>query len=400
MKIAYFDTIGGISGDMTLGAFVSAGLPIDELRSELAKLNLKGVELEAEHVQKNGITAVKVNVLISVKQAHHRYLKDIMAIIDGSSLSARVKSDAKAIFAEIARAEAVIHDCAIEKVHFHEVGALDSLVDIVGAAICFEKFGIEGIYSSPVKLGNGGFVDTEHGKLPLPGPAASEILRNYPVAFTDVPFELTTPTGAAIIKSMSKGVLASEQVRVEQIGYGAGAREMPQVPNLLRVMIGELSPRHESDALVMIETNIDDMNPEIYPFVIERLFEVGANDAYMVPIVMKKGRPGILLSVLASRSLLEAVSQLLFEQTTTTGLRIIPIERKKLHREKREIETRLGKVMYKAIMINGHERLVPEYDECKRLAEQCKLPLIEVYRILESAVGYRGIGSESGMRGV
>ncbi len=384
MKIAYFDTIAGVSGDMTLGAFISAGLPIDELRAEIAKLRLEGVELEASHLQRNGITAVKLDVVISSKQTHHRHLKDIYKIIDDSALSTRVKDDAKKIFMEVAKAEAKVHNSTIEKIHFHEVGALDSIVDIVGAAVCFEKFGIEAVYSSPVKLGSGGFVATEHGRLPLPGPATSEILKNYPTVLTEIPYELTTPTGAAIIKAMSRGVLSTEQLKIEHIGYGAGTREIPQVPNLLRIMIAELPQAYDTDELVMIETNIDDMNPEIYPYVLEKLLAAGANDAYLVPIIMKKGRPGVLLSTLAARSKMDDVLQVIFAQTTTIGVRILPTERRKLQRETREVQTKLGSVKVKVIILDGKERLVPEYEECKRLAEAYKMPLVEVYKMVES----------------
>src|SRR5712671_6795300 len=202
MKIAYFDTIAGVSGDMTLAAFVSAGLPLDDLALEIAKLHLDGVELEGSHIQRNGIDAVKIDVIISAPQTHHRKLKDISEIIEGSALSPYVKETAKKIFTEVAKAEAKVHNSTVDKIHFHEVGAVDSIVDIVGAAICFEKFGIQAVYSSPVRLGSGGFAQTEHGKLPVPGPAALEILKGYPTVLTDIPFELTTPTGAAIIKAM------------------------------------------------------------------------------------------------------------------------------------------------------------------------------------------------------
>ena len=383
MRVAYFDTVGGVSGDMTLAAFVSAGLKIDDLIEEIGKLNLRGVELEASHLQRTGITAVKLDVIVSAPQEHHRNLAEIVSIINQSSLSDRVKEDARKIFMEVAKAEAKIHDTTIEKIHFHEVGALDSIVDIVGAAICFEKFGIQSVYSSPVKLGSGGFVDSAHGKLPLPGPAAMEILKDYPTVLTDVPYELTTPTGAAIIKTMSLGTLAWDRFRVETIGYGAGTREIPQIPNLLRIMIGELAPSYEEEELVVVETNIDDMNPEIYPFVIEQLLSHGAKDAYLVPVIMKKGRPGILLSALVNRSGLDEVLGVIFSQTTTLGVRIQPIERRKLQRSQRVVRTPLGEVKVKVIALNGKERLVPEHEECKRLAIEKKIPLLEVYRILE-----------------
>lgn len=385
MKIAYFDTIAGVSGDMTLGAFLSAGLPLDELRHEIGKLNLKGVELEASHIQRNGITAVKLDVIISSQQTHHRHLKDIYAMIEGSTLSDRVKRDAKNIFMEVAKAEAHVHNSTIEKIHFHEVGALDSIVDITGAAICFEKFGIERVYSSPVKVGNGGFVDTEHGKLPLPGPATSEILKNYPTVLTEIPFELTTPTGAAIIKTMSAGILSTEHLRVESIGYGAGTREIPQIPNLLRIMIADLPQVYENDELVLIETNIDDMNPEIYPFVIERLLQEGANDAYLAPIIMKKGRPGILLSALAERAKLDDIVKIICAETTTLGLRIVPVARIKLKRSQREIHTELGKVTVKVVERDGQEQFIPEFEECKRLSIERKVPLKDIYKILEES---------------
>ena len=383
MKIAYFDTIGGISGDMTLGAFVSAGLPIDELAKEIGKLNLQGVELEAKHVLRNDIAAVKLDVVISGKQKDHRHLKDIFAIIDGSSLGTRVKADSKMIFTEAARAEAAVHDSSIEEIHFHEVGALDSIVDIVGTAICFEKFKIERVYSSAVKLGNGGFIDTQHGKLPLPAPAAVEILKDYPIVLTDVPYELTTPTGAAIIKSFSEGMLSVEQFRIERIGYGAGTREIAAIPNLLRVLIGDLPAKYDADELLIVETNIDDMNPEIYPYLIERLLGAGANDAFMVPIIMKKGRPGVLLSVMGKRAKADEMMKIIFAETSSIGLRMYPVERRVLTRGERDIITSFGKVTAKVVILDGMERLVPEFEECKRIALETQKPLVEVYKILE-----------------
>jgi hypothetical protein len=382
VKIAYFDTIAGVSGDMTLGAFVSAGLPIDELRAEIAKLNLDGIELDASHVVRNGITAVKVDVVISVKQTHHRHVRDIFQIIDASSLSPRVKENARKIFMEVATAEAKVHNSTVEKIHFHEVGALDSIVDIVGAAVCFERLGIEAAYSSPVRLGSGGFVNTAHGKLPLPAPAVSEILNGYPTVLTDIPHELTTPTGAAIIKAMSNGVLAAEAMNVTAIGYGAGSMEFAELPNLLRIMIAELPERYGHDELVMVETNIDDMNPEIYPYLVEKLLSAGANDAFLVPVIMKKGRPGVLVSALVGRSRIDAITHVLFTQTSTIGVRILPTERRKLSRESREIETPLGRAKFKVVRLDGKEKLLPEFEECKRLAEARNIPLIEVYRML------------------
>lgn len=382
MRIAYFDTIAGISGDMTLGAFVSAGVRVDELISELAKLGLSGFELQASHAEHSGISATKIDVVTS-EQHVHRDLTEINRMIEGSALSATTKERAISIFRTIAIAEAKIHNTTLEKVHFHEVGAIDSLVDIVGAAICIEKLGIKAVYSSPVRLGSAGFVESEHGRLPVPTPATVEILRGYPILLTDIPFELTTPTGAGIIKSLSRGVLTNERIKVETIGYGAGTREIPSLPNLLRILVGEIDPVYESDEIVTVETNIDDMNPEIYPYVIEQLMNAGAHDAFVVPIVMKKGRPGMMLSILLERAKLDPVLSILFRETTTLGVRIQPIERRKLPRSQREVQTSLGTVKAKVIARDGKETFVPEFEECKRLALEKNLPLKDVYKVLE-----------------
>ena len=383
MRIAYFDTFSGISGDMTLGAFVSAGMPFDTLAAELAKLNLPGFELQARHLSRNGIHAVKVDVVITEQPKYQRHLKDIETIIDAGSFSERVKSMAKRIFHEIAVAEAKVHNSTLEKVHFHEVGAIDSIVDIVGTAICLEHLHIDRVHSSPVRTGSGGTVRTEHGIMPIPTPATVEILKGYPTVLTDIPVELTTPTGAAIIKALSSGVITLERLRVESVGYGAGTKEIPQLPNLLRVIIGELEPSLDQDEVVTVETNIDDMNPEIFPHVIERLLAVGAYDAYVIPILMKKGRPGILLSVLTERRTLEQVLEVVFRETTTLGVRIQPTERRKVRRESRTVMTSFGPTKVKAVIYDGTERLLPEHEECRRIALERGIPLKDVYRILD-----------------
>jgi uncharacterized protein (TIGR00299 family) protein len=386
VKIAYFDTIAGISGDMVLGAFVSAGLPLKELRQELEQLSVQGFELQESHVERSGIVAVKLDVLITAQPKYHRHLKDIIEMIEKSGLSPLVKERSRKVFEQIAEAEAKIHNTTIEKIHFHEVGALDSLVDVVGAAICLEKFGIDRVYTSAVKLGSGGFIAAEHGQLPTPTPAALEILKGYPTVLTAIKEELTTPTGAAIVKALSRGTLAHERIRVEKIGYGAGARNLGETPNLLRVLIGELEPQYDEEEIVAVETNIDDLNPELYPFIIEQLYAAGVHDAYLVPIIMKKGRPGILLSVLAARGSIEEVLKVIFAQTTTLGVRIQHTERRKLPRLQKEVQTSLGTIKAKAVVFDGVERLVPEYEECRRIATERNIPLREVYRIIESEI--------------
>lgn len=383
MRVVCFDTIAGISGDMTLGAFVSAGISIDELAGELNKLGISGFELQASHIERSGIVATKVDVIISEEPQDRRHLKDINALIDASAFSDSIKETSKKIFYEVAVAEAKVHNSTLEKIHFHEVGALDSIVDIVGTAICLDKFKIEAVYSSPVRTGFGGFVNTQHGKMPVPTPATVEILKGYPTELTDIPFELTTPTGAAIIKALSRGILSTGHLKIESIGYGAGTREIEQIPNLLRIMIGELEQPFQHDEVVILETNIDDMNPEVYPFVMEKLLEAGAHDVYLVPIIMKKGRPGMLLSVMVERSKLDAAMDILFRETSTLGARIQTIERRKLPRTSKQVKTSLGIVTVKSIVRDGTEMLVPEFEECKRLATERGLPLLEVYKILE-----------------
>ncbi len=387
MKALYFDTIGGLSGDMALGALVSAGVSFDDLVRELQKLNVPGFELAARHIERSGIVSTKIDVDITLQPQYHRHLKDIEALVDASGLSASVKERSKKIFRAVAVAEAKVHNTTIEKVHFHEVGALDSLVDIVGVSICLEMLGIEAVYSSPMKVGRSGLVNSQHGKLPVPTPATLEILKGYPIVLTEIPYELTTPTGAAIVKALSQGVLTTEALRIERIGYGAGSREIEHLPNLLRVMIGELEPGYQTDEVVSIETNIDDMNPEMYPFVVERLLAAGAHDAYFVPVQMKKGRPGVLLSTLVERTKMEPVLSILFRETTTLGVRIQHIERRTLRREHRQIQTSLGLVNIKVVMRDGKEEASPEYEDLKRIALERGMPLIEVMRVIEGEVG-------------
>ncbi len=389
MKIAYLDTVAGIAGDMTLGAFVSAGMPLETLANELRKLPLSGFELSASHVKRSAVDAVHIDVVISEEPHYHRHLKDILAIIDGSSLPPEVKANAAAMFRILAEAEGRIHQAPAEQVHFHEVGALDSIVDIVGAAICLHHFGIERVYSSPVRLGSGGFVQTQHGRMPTPAPASLEILRGYPTVLTTIPYELTTPTGAAIIKALSSGVLDEEVLIPDAIGYGAGTKEFPELPNLLRLVIGRLEAGTERDQIVLVETNIDDMNPQVYPYLIERLLASGAHDAYLVPVIMKKGRPGILLSAMADRSRLDDVVEILYRETSTIGLRIQRIDRRKLPRRQFELQTSFGPVKVKAVLRGTVETVAAEYEECKRIAAERGLPLLDVMRAVEQEIAAR-----------
>jgi uncharacterized protein (TIGR00299 family) protein len=388
MKIAYLDTVGGIAGDMTMAAFVDAGLPLEELSAELAKLGMGGFELAGRHVLRNSIRAVQIDVVVNDQPRYHRHLKDILAIIDRSTLSAGVKERASAVFGVIAGAEAKVHGSTPEKVHFHEVGAVDSIVDIVGAAICLEKAGVDRVYSSPVKLGGGGTVGTQHGVMPVPAPATAEILRGYPTVLTDVPHELTTPTGAAIVKAFSLGTLSSETLSVEAVGYGAGTKEFPELPNLLRVLLADMPGDAGREEILLVETNIDDMNPQVYPYLIERLLAAGAHDAYLVPVVMKKGRPGVLVSAMVPPGALEAVSALLYAETTTIGLRILTAGRRKLLRRHIVVDTSFGPVRAKAVLREGRETVAPEFEECRRIALERGIPLhIVMQRLRDELAG-------------
>ncbi|MCL5267748.1 MAG: nickel pincer cofactor biosynthesis protein LarC [Bacteroidetes bacterium] len=417
MKIAYFDTFAGIAGDMVLGAFVSLGVDPDDITKELAKLKLGNVELKVSKVVRSGITAAKVDVVVSGEtekvadlgssvqkhthdkhealdhehshtHAHGRSYLEIRHLIENSDLSEVVKRNSLEIFRRIGEAEAKIHDTTVEKIHFHEVGAVDSIVDIVGTAICLELIGVESVFTSPVRLGSNGYFEAKHGVLPVPGPAALEILKDYPVVFNDIPFELTTPTGAAIVASLSKGLLKDRSVEIKKIGYGAGSRDLGRLPNLLRVVIGEIGSDLEEDHVVLVETNMDDINPQIVPHVIERVLAAGATDAFVIPLLMKKGRPGFLLTVLTSETLLDTIAGEIFSQTTTLGLRIQHIRRMKVQRELKKVKTSFGEVSVKESNINGNKRIMAEFEDCKRIAESKSLPLIEVMQRLSSELNH------------
>jgi len=383
MPVAFFDTISGISGDMVLGAAVSLGVDLDQVSSMLATMPIGRFQLTQRSVKRNSIAAVKIDVKCDEHEHQHRTISEINSIIDAGSFSESVKLRAKQIFQIIAEAESAVHGVSVDQVHFHEVGAVDSIVDIVGIAIAFEKLGIEQAYSSPVRVGRG-FADTQHGKIPIPAPGTLQILRGYPIEFVDIPFELTTPTGAAILRAYSEGLYDEKEAVIEQIGYGAGTIEIPGIPNLFRLMVGSIVPRIEREEIFIVETNIDDMNPQLYPFIIERLMEIGAYDAFLVPIIMKKGRPGILLSAMADRNNLDNIVQTIYKETSTLGVRIHPIDRRKLSRTIREVKTSFGVVRVKEVEIQGRQRLLPEYEECRRIAKERSMPLLAVYKELET----------------
>lgn len=384
MKTIYFDCFAGISGNMLLGAFLDAGVPEEKLRSALDRLNLSGYELEIERVVKQGITAVHADVRLvhhhhhhddhHEHHHHHRYLLDIYAIIDQSTLAQAIKDNSKKIFLRLAEAEAKVHGTTVDKIHFHEVGAIDSIIDIVGAAFCLNYLGIEKIYASRLQTGSG-FVQCSHGQMPVPAPATAELLRNIPYYNGSAEKELVTPTGAAFLAALGSGFGAvPEGFLSHTIGYGAGGWDL-DFPNVLRMYVGEIQQQAEGQMQV-IEANIDDLNPQVYEYVIEKLLAQGARDVWMTPIVMKKGRPAITLSVLAAAPLLESIVSILFAETSTIGIRYYSVQRQIAEREMKMVATSWGEAAVKVSSYkNKISNIAPEFEDCRKIAEEHNIPL-------------------------
>jgi uncharacterized protein (TIGR00299 family) protein len=385
---AYFDCFSGISGDMTLGALIDLGAPVDWLQNELSRLPLDGFKLKATPVMRNGIRATFASVEIE-NAGHSRDYKKIKSLLEDCPLSDAVKFRSLGTFELLARAEAGIHGCALHEVHFHEVGGVDAIVDIVGSALCLEKLGIHKVISSRIPLGSG-FVECQHGKLPVPAPATIEILKDAPVYGTKVAGELVTPTGAAIITSLAESFGPLPPMHVQKIGYGAGQREFPDRPNLLRIITGtpaDSSERLQTDQVIILETCIDDMNPEFFGFIMERLYTDGALDVYWIPVYMKKNRPGTLIQVLCEEDGKDRLIQRLLSETTSLGVRYYRAARKLLAREQLTIQTSFGEIQVKRIKDpDGGLRLVPEYDVCREIALKRNLPLRVVYETIAKEV--------------
>jgi uncharacterized protein (TIGR00299 family) protein len=390
MKTLYFDCFAGASGDMILGACIAAGVAPEHLQQQLSLLGVSGYSLDFETVDRSGISATYARV--KTEHSHsHRHLSEILKIINTSDLSEGVKNLAARIFSRLGEAEARVHNQPLEKVHFHEVGALDAIIDVVGAAICFELLGIERFISSPLHVGSGA-VEMDHGRFPIPPPAVAELLKGVPFYSTDVIGELLTPTGAAIITTVCSDYGAIPQIKLEQTGYGAGTREYKNFPNALRVLIGEESrdDAAEQQRLWMIETNMDDISPQILGHVMERAFELGALDCYFTSVQMKKNRPGVLLSVLCGREERAALEKLLFAETTTLGVRTYEVERRALQRRIVRVETQFGPIDVKVAQLNGHIiKEMPEYEQCRAAARTSKVPLRVVEEAAKSAFARR-----------
>jgi uncharacterized protein (TIGR00299 family) protein len=387
MKILSYDCFSGISGDMNLGAMLDLGVSRDFLVSELNKLNLKGWELIVEKDQRHGITGTKATVKQTRHEHAHRHLSDIAKIINTSTLDDATKDLSMKIFKTIAEAEAKVHGISIDHVHFHEVGAIDSIIDVTGAAICFNALKVEGVHVSAIELGSG-FVKCDHGKLPVPAPATAEIIKGLPVKQCGVNFEATTPTGAAILATLGTNFNPSLKVKIEKTGYGVGQKESPDIPNLLRVYLGETDGGTETghDALCL-ECNIDDMNPEFFDFISDKLFKAGAADVFLSNIIMKKGRPGNILSVICESQYADVVKNIIFSESTTLGIRTFPFRKDTLVRKFEVIDTVYGKVNIKRSYFRDKEvSYKPEYEDCKRIAAEKDLPIKEVYNNIMAAI--------------
>lgn len=379
MKTCYLDAFSGISGDMTVGALVDAGADPEALTRALDSLNT-GAHFRFERIKRRGIAASKFHV-DGGEAKSHRHLSHILDLLDGSALPARAKENAKAVFRKLGHAEAKVHDMPLEKVHFHEVGAVDSICDIAGACAGFDLLGIEEFYSSAINVG-GGTVKTEHGILPVPAPATAELLTGKPVYSRGPSLELTTPTGAAIASTLATQFGPMPSMVISATGYGAGDRDFPEHANVLRVIIGELSGATESTSVSVLEANIDDASPQVLGYAMERLLEAGALDVTLEPIYMKKNRPGTLLRVITKPEHRENLAQLIFAETTTLGLRIYEAERRVKARAIREIETAYGKVRFKT---SDNGSFAPEYEDCRKLALERGVPLKEVLAQANSA---------------
>jgi uncharacterized protein (TIGR00299 family) protein len=397
MRTLYFDCFAGISGDMTIGALLDAGVRFEDLREQLGTVPLRDYKISAERVMRGSLAATKFNVAFQEAEHHERHLSDIAEMVERSQLSAKTKARATQIFEKLAAAEAQVHGKTIEEVHFHEVGAVDSIIDIVGAAICSELLGIERFVCSPLRVGYGS-IQAAHGTLPIPAPGTAEILRGTPIYAGDREGEFVTPTGAAIVASLCDSFSTMPPIEFDTIGYGAGTRNPKDFPNVLRVICGKaideqadnkmtgqqlperyISGNIEAQLIQVIETNIDDMNPQSYGFIMDKAFALGALDVFLTPVQMKKNRPGVLLTVLCKEGQFAALIDLLLTETTTLGVRYYQAHRRILEREIEMVQTEFGEVRIK--IARQGERILhfqPEFDDCAQVAERTGVSLLDV----------------------
>ncbi|MGH7300082.1 MAG: nickel pincer cofactor biosynthesis protein LarC, partial [Candidatus Rokuibacteriota bacterium] len=380
MKIAYFDCPSGASGDMILGALVDAGAPFEALERELAGLGVEGYRLARREVIKAGFRATKVDVALSRHEAGHRGLREILEILETGRLSPAVRETASRIFRRLAEAEARVHGTTPDRVHFHEVGAVDAIVDVTGACIGLHLLGVDAVHVGALPVG-GGFVEGPHGRMPIPGPATAELLKGFPTLDTGIRRELVTPTGAAILTTLAAGAGAMPAMRVTAVGYGAGTMDL-ETPNVLRLFVGEaplaqVAPPAET--IVQVETTVDDMSPQLYEPLLERLLEAGALDVWLTPVIMKRSRPGVVLTALCEPGRVADLSRLLFEESSTIGVRWTAYQRSRLDREMARLDTAYGPVTFKVSRLEGRVITVtPEFEEVRRIARDKGLPVREV----------------------
>jgi pyridinium-3,5-bisthiocarboxylic acid mononucleotide nickel chelatase len=392
VRTIYFDCPSGASGDMILGAIIDAGVSVDALRAELARLALPGWSLAAREVRRGAFRATKVDVLVDV--ATHgptrRSLGDILGILDSSRLPERVRSDAARIFSRLAEAEARVHGTAVDAVHFHDVGGVDAIVDVTGAAVGLHLLGIESVHVSALPIG-GGAVDGPHGRIPVPGPGTAELLKGFPVVDTGVRAELVTPTGAAILTTLARSAGVMPAMTVRAVGYGAGTREL-EAPNLLRCFVGDTGgAAGTAETTAQVETTIDDMSPQLYEPLMDRLFEAGAVDVFLTPVVMKRSRPGVVVTALCPPDRVPELARTLFEESSTIGVRFTEVRRVILPREVVTLATEYGPIPFKVSRLEGRVVTVtPEFSEVARIAREKGLPVREVLDQARAA-GRRGL---------
>jgi uncharacterized protein (TIGR00299 family) protein len=378
-RVAYFDCPSGASGDIILGALVDAGVPIETLRAELQKLGVPGWTLAAREVRRGAFRATKVDVQVDPDLSRaERHLADISGILGGSGLGRAIVATATRIFTRLAEAEARVHGTTVDEVHFHEVGAIDAIVDVTGAVIGLHLLGAEAVHVSALPLG-GGFVDTAHGRMPIPGPGTAELLRGFPVVDTGVRAELVTPTGAAILTTLAAGAGRMPAMTVELVGYGAGTADFAGTPNVLRCFVGDGAEAGGTETIVQVETTIDDMSPQLYEPLMDRLFEAGALDVFLTPVIMKRSRPGTVLTALCPPARVGDLSRVLFEESSTIGVRWTEMSRARLEREMVTITTAYGAVSAKVSRLGGRiVTVTPEFAEVARIAREKSLPVREV----------------------
>ncbi len=380
MKTLYFDVFAGISGDMCLGALIDAGCPVGELRSTLAQLQLPGFDLTSETVRRGSLSGTKAHVIVEEEPNLHRSLGGVLKIVDTISWPGNVREKIEEAFTHLAKAEGKIHDKPYDNIHFHEVGSYDAILDISGALLGMHLLGVDQYTASKIHVGEGTISGTRHGTIPLPSPASADLLQGFELYSTGRPLEMVTPTGATLLKTLAGGSSPMPSMRIDAIGYGAGSRDPEDLPGLLRIFIGESTPGG-GDHVVVIEANIDDMNPEHYEPLIESLFKHGAADVVLSPVQMKKNRPGVMVAVIAPVAHKEALAAAVLRESSSIGVRIHECERRTLEREACEVKTPWGPVKGKACWGHGVEkRFSPEYDSAKQIHDQHGVPINQVYQ--------------------